>query len=178
MFPMNFCECNDGYSLNEIRMKLLGPVRCCKTEAVISCSHKRSRRALGMLVTRCHTKSAELLMLSSCTEILTLNKQKTDGFANIFSIQNGLGFPWFHTKPARKRYGAKTVCLCWALLDSFTVEALAYLHGQNLAHGHLCPESFLVDEGKLEKRVGELKDGFQRVRWTRRMAFLEGSFLG
>ena len=46
----------------------------------------------------------------------------------------------------------------------FTVEALAYLHGQNLAHGHLCPESFLVDEGKLEKACG----GTQKVsRGTR-----------
>jgi len=47
------------------------------------------------------------------------------------------------------------------------LKALAYLHGQNLAHGHLCPESFLVDEGKLEKRV--------RLVWMPGQRRIEGS---
>lgn len=46
-------------------------------------------------------------------------------------------------------------------------EALVYLHAQNVAHGHLCPESFLVDDGgKLEKRL--------RLVWTPGQRRIEG----
>jgi hypothetical protein len=42
------------------------------------------------------------------------------------------------------------------------------LHGQNLAHGHLCPESFLVDDGaKFEKRVRGLVIEAAKVKYHR-----------
>lgn len=54
------------------------------------------------------------------------------------------------------------------LLLTQAVKALVYLHGQNVAHGHLCPESFLVDDGaKFEKRV--------RLVWIPGQRRIEGS---
>lgn len=54
------------------------------------------------------------------------------------------------------------------LLLTQALQALVYLHGQNLAHGHLCPESFLVDDGgEIEKRV--------RLVWMPGQKRLEGS---
>ncbi|CAK9007167.1 unnamed protein product [Durusdinium trenchii] len=57
------------------------------------------------------------------------------------------------------------------LLLTQAIKALAYLHEQNLAHGHLCPESFLVDDdgGQLEKRVRLMwMPGQRRIEGTRR----------
>eukprot|EP00437_Effrenium_voratum_P002037 CAMPEP_0181426784 /NCGR_PEP_ID=MMETSP1110-20121109/15837_1 /TAXON_ID=174948 /ORGANISM="Symbiodinium sp., Strain CCMP421" /LENGTH=606 /DNA_ID=CAMNT_0023549981 /DNA_START=96 /DNA_END=1916 /DNA_ORIENTATION=+ len=46
---------------------------------------------------------------------------------------------------------------CHMLLTQ-TLQALVYLHSQGVPHGHLCPESFLMDGEQLEKRV--------RLIWT------------
>eukprot|EP00438_Fugacium_kawagutii_P005057 Skav203648 [mRNA] locus=scaffold1120:480042:481367:+ [translate_table: standard] len=57
------------------------------------------------------------------------------------------------------------------LLLTQALQALVYLHGQNLAHGHLCPESFLVDDGgEIEKRVRLVwMPGQKRIEGSRRV---------